>query len=294
MKILFVDDEEGIREGCSSYLRLKGHTVRSAASLGSALGDLVEDEFDLVVSDWRLGEELARDLIAAATCPCIVVSGFPEEVTGCSPGVHVLAKPMPMDLLLRTIEALDSSEGGEEESAVASDWERDLPGDAADRVRLVLTLAGEKGAEGRISDDGNLITLRIPWSGTEAALAQIETLGGDLRVLADEAETTLEYRVRRDGCPEGFSGPLGPETPWPENARSLAIDLHRAKEMRPDTFLDLLDRCRAAEAEGREICLLNVPTHLSLFADALGRTGDLPKRRRAGPSLPEVLSELWG
>ncbi|MHC5064470.1 MAG: response regulator [Planctomycetota bacterium] len=294
MKILFVDDEEGIREGCSSYLRLKGHTVRSAACLEEALLSLSEDEFDLLVSDWRLGDEVAASLVERAPCPCIVVSGFPDEVAGLSRKVHVLAKPMPMDQLLQTIESLEPSSAQSEQDSPKANWDRDLPMDARDRIRLVLALAGKEAAEGSIVDDGNLITLQIPWSGEDAALEQIETFGGDLRVLADGAETCLEYRVRRDGCPDGYFGPLRPEESWPDDVEFLAIDLHGSDGMRPDRFLDLLDQCRRAESTGREICLLNVPTHLSLFLDALGRTGELPKRRRAGPCLPEVLSELWG
>lgn len=294
MNILVVDDEEGIREGTSSYLRLKGYRSRSASSVAEALALLAAEQFDLVVSDWRLDDELAIPVVEAAACACIIISGFPQEITGLSREVHVLAKPLPLEQLLALIRKLDTEATDDLEDVPGPSWEIGMPVDTRDRIRLVLALSGDNLGSGQITDDGNFVTLRIPWSDDGLDCQQIEALGGDMRVLQQHGHNILEYRLRRDGCPDGFEPPIHPADPWPTFGDPIAIDFHLAPDFDPVEFLDLVARCDAAQDQGREVCLLNIPSHLCLFLDALGRTGELPKRREAGPCLPEILSELWG
>jgi DNA-binding NtrC family response regulator len=55
VRTLVVDDEEGVRFFLTKTLQLDGHTVATAASGESALDQLRESSFDLVMLDLRLG-----------------------------------------------------------------------------------------------------------------------------------------------------------------------------------------------------------------------------------------------
>ncbi len=287
MNVLMVDDEVGIREGMASFLRLAGHRVRTAETVAAGVTLLEEDDFDVVVTDWHLGDEDASRVVATSPCPCVVVSGHPDEVTqdGCS---QVLSKPVfPADLL-SLLEDLVQEGGPQPDAIEAFDLaQADLPVDAASRVDLLRSLSGTV----EILDDGEFVTAIAPLP-NEVVLETLETCGGDLRVLAPDGAARIEWRFYRDGRPDGVRATLGPSDQWPNGSEPVAVDFHDTP-CSPDAFCVLLDRVSAARASGREVWLLNVPNHLRLFVDALGRTEELPKRSMAGPRLPDVLTQLW-
>ena len=78
--ILLVEDEPGIREGLASILRLKGYRVVAADSCESGLRSLAEEGFDLVISDWHLGDGLGKRIGESRDCPAIVIIGVAERV----------------------------------------------------------------------------------------------------------------------------------------------------------------------------------------------------------------------
>ena len=78
MRILLVDDEDGIREGLAGLLRLKGHEVRTAATIDAGRELLGACRFELAITDWRLPDGNADLLFAACELPVIAVSGHPE------------------------------------------------------------------------------------------------------------------------------------------------------------------------------------------------------------------------
>ena len=53
-KILFVEDEEKIRDSCVRYLKLKGHQVREATNGQQAVTMAIKEPFDLVVMDVKM------------------------------------------------------------------------------------------------------------------------------------------------------------------------------------------------------------------------------------------------
>lgn len=112
LRILIVDDEPGILEVVSAYLRCDGHMVATAASGREALEKFRRNHFDLVVLDRvmpdmsgdqtaRFIKELNRDI------PVIMLTGFGAliEVTGSQPQAVdvVLSKPVTIDALRSTI-----------------------------------------------------------------------------------------------------------------------------------------------------------------------------------------------
>ena len=112
-RVLFVDDDDDLRDATQQSLTLAGFTVDAVGSAAAAL-KLVEAGFDgVVVTDIRMPEmdglELLRRLIARdADLPVILISGHADVATAVGAlrqgAYDVLAKPYPPDQLIASIE----------------------------------------------------------------------------------------------------------------------------------------------------------------------------------------------
>lgn len=293
LNILLVEDEPGIRDGLASFLRFKGMRVTTAGSRREGLSALARDDHDVIVTDWRLGDGLGADIVAASQVPVVIASGVPEEVDAPRvEGVCVVRKPIvPADLVDR-IEELARPRTEAPEAGESA-----LPTDARDRIGLLLALAGDPGPEStQVIDDGSLVSLEVRLtSGQEAELLAsmplLEQICGDIRILGDD-HPRLQARFYRDSRGDEATCILSPSETWPRENTSLAIDFDGA-ECSPALFRDLVRQARESEQKGRSVAFLNVPGHLRLYLEVLGEPHDMPKRERAGPRLPEVLTELW-
>lgn len=282
MNLLLVDDEAGIREGLASFLRLKGYGVQTAGSSLEARDTLQSDAFDLVITDWRLADGSAETFLPLCDCPTIVMSGYPEEVIA-DELTTVLSKPVSPHRLLEKIEALE----------VHPQAQTELPADTRDRVTLVLALLGDP-QDVEILDDGSFTTVKVRVVDlSDERIAQIELIGGDLRVWGPSDGQRLELRLYRNGRPASIGLACSPWADWPDDQQECAVDLSCPRVPTPAEFLQLLERVQRARDSGREVRLLNVPPHLRLYAEISGRGHDMPNREKAGPRLPEVLAELW-
>ncbi len=80
LTILLVEDNTDTRNFLSKMLTLRGHTVRTAADITTALQVAAETEFDLLISDIELpdgtGLQLIRTLGSTRVVPGIALSGF--------------------------------------------------------------------------------------------------------------------------------------------------------------------------------------------------------------------------
>ena len=76
MELLLVEDESGIRDALSSFLRMQGIEVRAAAGIGEALAALEEEQFCCLVSDLHLPDGNGCELI--------------DRFLECSPGGRAL------------------------------------------------------------------------------------------------------------------------------------------------------------------------------------------------------------
>jgi len=79
-KILFVDDEAGIRKVAGRFLSKEGFGVRTAESAGEALDILGSEEFDLIMTDKRMpvmdGEALVKEIREKGIeTPIIMIAG---------------------------------------------------------------------------------------------------------------------------------------------------------------------------------------------------------------------------
>lgn len=116
IKILVVDDEEGIREGLREYLSLDGYTADSASSAMEALAKGIEN-YDLLILDVMMdgmsGFELAEKLKQSpslARIPIIFLTAKDTDddmVTGLNLGADdYIPKPFSMKIVIARIEAV--------------------------------------------------------------------------------------------------------------------------------------------------------------------------------------------
>lgn len=78
-RILCVDDEPNIANLKCAILEHAGHTATPATSAREAIELMQNQEFDAVVTDWRLGSTNGHGVVMAANrsaTPVVVVSGY--------------------------------------------------------------------------------------------------------------------------------------------------------------------------------------------------------------------------
>jgi len=284
MRILVVDDEDGIREGLAAFLRHHGHEVDAAASVAEASAVLARGPFDALVTDWRLGDGTARPLLGRVE-PTLVITGWPEEVD--AGAARVLAKPVRPDAVLAELRAAAPCARALERDPLAA-----LPGDVRDRVTLLLACC--KGRLLALDDDGTFVTATIELPPAAAPIdALLVRLGGDwtIHVGPNGAQRGC-WRAYRDGRPAAVEAVIAPGVPWPDGSAPFAIDL-AAGTCDPEAFLALAGDVARARAAGREVHLLNVPGHLRLWLELAGRAHQLPMRTCSGPRLSGAQRQLW-
>jgi two-component system response regulator RegA len=113
-RLLFVDDEEGIRTTLPTILERRGFDVRVAATVPEALSEIKSHQFDVLLSDLNIGEDGDGFTVIRAmrkaypNCVAILLTGYPafetavqaieDEVDG------YLVKPADINSLVTTIE----------------------------------------------------------------------------------------------------------------------------------------------------------------------------------------------
>ncbi len=82
-RILCIDDEPHVVKLKCAILEQAGHEVTPATSAHQAIELMNVNEYDAVVTDWRLGDGNGRSVVQAAknhsTMPVVVVSGYVAE-----------------------------------------------------------------------------------------------------------------------------------------------------------------------------------------------------------------------
>lgn len=287
MRCLLVDDEPGIREGLAMLLRRRGFEVHTAGDCATAAEHLANQEFDVVVSDWRLPDGLALTFAKDSPVPVVAVSGHPEEVDRIGSICDVMAKPVRPAQLLERVHACVEEHRKSQPAEVV---EPEVP--LARDVQVVLDdLMAQLPQEAVVNchDDGTFVVLHAKMP--KASVPEIQHRGGDLRILTSEHYCELELRLCRDGRPDADTSVIALGDAWPVSD-SFAIDC-AGTEVDADTFSNWLTDVEERNARGGRICLLNVPERLESVTSVWERTHDMPMRERVGPRLSAELAELW-
>ncbi len=100
-KILCIDDESSIVTLKCAILQAAGHQVTSASSARDAIEKLKHNDYDAVVTDWRLGDGDGRSIVQAAksrsTMPVVVVSRYVSEAFQAAEPLADLYLEKPVD-----------------------------------------------------------------------------------------------------------------------------------------------------------------------------------------------------
>ena len=116
-RILCIDDEPNIVKLKCAILEQAGHEATPATSVREAIELLKNQEFDAVVTDWRMGEANGRSVLQAvkrrSSIPVVVVSGYIGEAFQASEPLAdlYLEKPVnPEELVTIVNELLKADE----------------------------------------------------------------------------------------------------------------------------------------------------------------------------------------
>ncbi|HYX68806.1 MAG TPA: response regulator [Terriglobales bacterium] len=110
-RILCVDDEPSVLTLKCSILEAEGYEVAAAVSAPDAVEKLRRQAYDLVITDWRLGNASGQAVVEAAKTrpgtPVIVVSGFLAEAGNARPAADLyLEKPLHPKRLVEEVRRL--------------------------------------------------------------------------------------------------------------------------------------------------------------------------------------------
>jgi DNA-binding NtrC family response regulator len=84
VRVLFVDDEPGIRITMPQILRRHGLSVRAVATVNHALAEITSAQFDVLISDLNIGQPGDGFTVVKAMrrtqpkCVTIILTGFPR------------------------------------------------------------------------------------------------------------------------------------------------------------------------------------------------------------------------
>lgn len=114
-RILCVDDEPHSAKLKCIILETAGHQATPATSAHEAIALMESNLYDVVVTDWRLGDASGRDIVVAARrqadTPVVVISGFVNEAFQAEDPLadYYLEKPVNPDELISVVNDLVKS-----------------------------------------------------------------------------------------------------------------------------------------------------------------------------------------
>ncbi|MFQ5504236.1 MAG: response regulator [Planctomycetota bacterium] len=290
--VLLVEDEAGIREALSSFLRMRGFEVRVASTLREAIVDLDARPPCILVTDERLPDGSGRNLIdrmlqGGQRLPCLLLSADPPDAITAwiqeRDGVDFLPKPVQPARLAAWLKERVSPEPQEH---------------PAEASRLPIRLL-EKAGLGPEEVDRCVLAF-LPFAGR----------GSLLEVRREEARVRLLVGLEgSDASPREPCHSLPGVDIWPiqrgsgeEPRFAVLVDLPWRGSLGADV-LDLasgagwrLERILAAleEAKERGQSVVNLASWHRLGLELLGRTDLLPRvMSSASPETQDERRLLW-
>jgi len=114
-RILCVDDEQHAAKLKCIILETAGHQATPATSAREAIALMELNPYDVVVTDWRLGDACGRDIVVAARelsdIPVVVISGYVNEAFQAADPLadYYLEKPVNPEELISVVNDLVKS-----------------------------------------------------------------------------------------------------------------------------------------------------------------------------------------
>lgn len=152
--ILLVDDQSAARLTLTALLKQNGHTLAQAATGDEAKNKIEKNDFDIVITDLKLGQMSGLDILAASRknnpyTEVIVLTGYGSVETAVAAmkagAIDYLTKPIDTEELLLAIErAIERQRLKSEVKRLRSEVERDFdPGSivaTSESMRKVLEI----------------------------------------------------------------------------------------------------------------------------------------------------------
>lgn len=221
-KILVVDDEQGIREGCRRVLSPQGFIINTAATLSEGREKLGVEDYDLVLLDVMMPDGRGIELLDEIQkkdpeTVCIIITGFATvelAVETIKQGAYdFISKPFNADMLLLAVNkglerrrlSLEAKrmQAAEKKASELEDAKAEMERMDQFKSQFMLTVAHElrspvggaqsllrtllKGLAGEISDQQRDILVRI-----ENRLDNLVELVDDLLSLAETKTVQVE------------------------------------------------------------------------------------------------------
>ncbi len=199
-KILVIDDEIGIRNGCRRVLEPAGYTVETAASYREGLEKVTLEQYDLVLLDVMMPDGRGVDLMAPiheqdSETVAVVITGYATvemAVETIKRGAYdFIAKPFTTDLLLTTVSR------GLEKRRLSLDAKRLQILEREAYQQAVAREQAEKLSEFKASFATMVAhELRSPVAGVQSLVRTlVRGLAGDLNDQQKEVLTRVETRL---------------------------------------------------------------------------------------------------
>jgi DNA-binding response OmpR family regulator len=115
-RILCVDDELHAANLKCIILEAAGHQAIPATTAHDAISLMETKDFDVVITDWRLGDASGRDIVVAARkltlAPVVVISGYVNEAFQAADPLadYYLEKPVNPEELISLVNDLVKSD----------------------------------------------------------------------------------------------------------------------------------------------------------------------------------------
>ncbi len=108
--VLLVEDEQGIRDVLAELFEVDGTDIATAATLDEAKAALTDREYDLIVTDLRLGgrrdgglQVMAVSGLLSPDATVIVLTAYPDDDNRCAcvrlGATHFLEKPVDLAVI---------------------------------------------------------------------------------------------------------------------------------------------------------------------------------------------------
>lgn len=208
-RILFVDDEEGVRKMLSASLKSRGYDVQVASTVAEAIALIGSTTFDVLLTDLNIGEPgdgftvvsaMRRTQPQAAT---LILTGYPDFETALNAIRNqvddYIIKPPNIDQLVETIEAC-RKKSRQEQRMAANKRVADLIEENAEKIcQHWLSM---------VEDDRRFSTKPMPSEDRKAHLPEILKelvrslrTGGELLSTEELCSAVNHGKARREqGC----------------------------------------------------------------------------------------------